>query len=75
MVKRCQWGHCNTDSRYPERLAGGVYFLPIPKPKRQLEKCKRWIKACGKSHEKLNVYTVDGNYSVYVCSKVCSMLI
>ncbi|KAG1654669.1 Maleylacetoacetate isomerase [Nymphon striatum] len=54
MVKRCEWGLCNSDSRYPERLIGGVEFIPFPKPKRNLETCKRWIKACGRPHEQLN---------------------
>ena len=69
MVKRCQWGLCNTDSRYPERIEG-VRFIPFPKPKKNLEKCKRWIKACGRPHEQLNVEMIDGNYHMFVCSKV-----
>ena len=70
MVKRCQWGLCKSDSRYPERLSDGVKFIPFPKPKRNLEKCKRWIRACGRPHTQLNTSTVDGNYNMYVCSKV-----
>ena len=73
MVKRCQWGLCDADSRYPERLTGGVFFVPFPKPKRNLEKCKRWIKACGRPHEQLSVDIVNGNYNLYVCSKVRHM--
>jgi len=28
MVKRCASGICNTDTRFPERLEGGVRFFP-----------------------------------------------
>ncbi|KAH3846034.1 uncharacterized protein LOC127873593 isoform X1 [Dreissena polymorpha] len=69
MVKRCQWGLCNSDSRYPARLVGGIEFIPFPKPKRDYDKCKRWIKACGRPHEQLNVNTVNDNYNMFVCSK------
>lgn len=27
MVKRCAWGTCNTDFRYPERMGNGIYFI------------------------------------------------
>ena len=49
---------------------GGVEFIPFPKPKRNLEKCKRWIKACGRPHDQLNVNVIDGNYHMYVCMKL-----
>lgn len=65
MVKRCQWGLCDSDSRYPERLTGGIVFIPFPKPKRNLDKCKRWIKSCNREHHQLNVEKVDGNYNLY----------
>ncbi|XP_014909247.1 zinc finger protein 554-like isoform X1 [Poecilia latipinna] len=69
MVKRCQWGTCNSDTRYPERLEGGIHFIPFPKPKRSLEKCKRWIKACGRPHNRLNETMINGNYHMFVCTK------
>jgi len=28
MVKRCAWGICNTDTRFPESLEGGIRFFP-----------------------------------------------
>ena len=34
MVKRCCYGLCKTDSRYPERLEG-VTFIPFPKKKHE----------------------------------------
>ncbi|KAH3868928.1 zinc finger protein 423-like isoform X3 [Dreissena polymorpha] len=69
MVKRCAWGRCKSDTRYEERLVGNVIFHPFPKPKRHLDRCLRWIKACGRPHDQLNVGKVDGNYNLYVCSK------
>ena len=30
-VKRCAWGTCNIDSRYPERCTG-IKFIPFVKP-------------------------------------------
>uniref|UniRef100_A0A8W8IEJ9 THAP-type domain-containing protein n=1 Tax=Magallana gigas TaxID=29159 RepID=A0A8W8IEJ9_MAGGI len=54
MVKRCCWGTCNTDNRYPDRLVGGIRFIPFPKPGRQLEKANRWIRLCGRPHNQLN---------------------
>ncbi|XP_061672334.1 uncharacterized protein LOC133498967 [Syngnathoides biaculeatus] len=67
MVKRCSHGLCNSDDRYPERLVGGVQFVPFPKPKRQYEKCLRWIKLCGRPHDQLNPSKINRNR--YVCTK------
>ncbi|CAL8293123.1 unnamed protein product [Arctogadus glacialis] len=68
MVKRCAYGVCKSDSRYPKSLAGGVVFFPFPKPKTQQERCLRWIKQCGRPHSQLNVTKI--NKHAYVCSKV-----
>jgi hypothetical protein len=57
MGKRCQWGLCNTDSRYPERIDGGVHFFPFPRPLVQEERCQWWIKLCGRPHYQLNLHT------------------
>ena len=70
MGKKCAWGLCDSDSRYPERLQGGVKFILFPRPLKNLERCLRWIKSCGRPHEQLNVRRLEGNYNVYVCSKV-----
>ena len=67
MVLRCAWGTCNADERYPERLEGGC-FIRFPTPKRDLEKVKRWIKACGRPHEQLNIARINQHKAV--CSKV-----
>lgn len=72
MVKRCCYGICNSDTRYPERLKDGVSFVPFPKPVSNLEKCKRWIRLCGRPHNQLNV-NIMGHHSkakhFYVCTK------
>ncbi|KAF1392510.1 hypothetical protein PFLUV_G00028760 [Perca fluviatilis] len=67
MVKRCAWGTCNSDTRYPERLGDGVYFLPVPKPHLNPDKCLLWIKLCGRPQQQLNVNKI--NKDVYICSK------
>ncbi|WAR04073.1 hypothetical protein MAR_010631, partial [Mya arenaria] len=52
-------------------LAGGVKFIPFPKPRTKLENCLRWIKACGRPHEQLNTNTINGNYHMFVCTEAC----
>ena len=60
-------GEINADSRYPDWYPG-VKFIPFAKPKRQLEKCLRWIKACGRPHSLLNVEKTHD--WTYICSRV-----
>jgi len=67
MVLRYAWGTCNSDERYPERMQG-YRFISFPKPKMDLEKCKRWIKACGRPHDQLNIHRINKHKAV--CSKV-----
>ncbi|XP_033730606.1 uncharacterized protein LOC117320019 [Pecten maximus] len=72
MVKRCCWGTCNTDSRFPDRLEGGVTFIPFPKPGRSLEKCKEWIRLCGRPQSQLNEEILRERSKakhLFVCSK------
>ena len=50
MVKRCAWGTCKTDSRYPERLIKGgniINFHPFPSEKKFKERRELWIRSCG----------------------------
>ena len=47
MENHCAWGTCNTGTRYPKILEGGVVFVPFPKPKIKLDQCKRWTRFCG----------------------------
>ena len=67
VVKRCSWEKCNSDSRCPDRYPC-VKFIPFVKPKTQLEKCLRWIKACGRPHSQLNVEKTHD--WTYICSRV-----
>ncbi|CAB4043638.1 hypothetical protein AC249_AIPGENE23928, partial [Paramuricea clavata] len=66
MVKRCAWGTCNTDSRYPERLIKDgipVTFHPFPSERKFKKRRESWIRACCRA---------DG----FVCTKdsyVCSL--
>ncbi|KAL7861002.1 hypothetical protein AOLI_G00173510 [Acnodon oligacanthus] len=66
MVKRCCWGTCDSNTKYPERL-DGVFFVPFPKPPKNVEKCKLWIKLCGRPHSLLNISNITRD--TYVCSK------
>ncbi|XP_060604959.1 uncharacterized protein LOC132757648 [Ruditapes philippinarum] len=65
MVRRCAWGTCNADCRYPDKMIW-VRFITFPNPKTQFEKCLRWIKACARPHEQLNVNRINKNK--VVCS-------
>ncbi|KAJ8307965.1 hypothetical protein KUTeg_009012 [Tegillarca granosa] len=67
MVKRCSHETCKTDDRYPDRLPGGVKFVPFPKPKTEYDKCLRWNKLCGRPHDQLNPTKINANR--YVCTK------
>uniref|UniRef100_A0A8C6TVD4 THAP-type domain-containing protein n=1 Tax=Neogobius melanostomus TaxID=47308 RepID=A0A8C6TVD4_9GOBI len=66
MVKRCAYGVCKSDTRYPQSVAG-VKFYPFPKPKTKLQDCLQWIKQCGRPYYQLNVSKI--NKHTYVCSK------
>jgi hypothetical protein len=51
MVKRCAWGTCKSDSRYPERLLRKtegitVKFHRFPSEKKHKERREAWIRAC-----------------------------
>jgi hypothetical protein len=50
MVKRCAWGTCKSDSRYPERLkkdnGTSVSFHSFPSEKKSKERRQIWINAC-----------------------------
>ncbi|KAK3085034.1 hypothetical protein FSP39_023160 [Pinctada imbricata] len=67
MVLRCAWGTCNGDERYPERQGPDGRLILFPKPKTEPEKCLRWIKACGRPHEQLNINKINKHKAV--CSK------
>jgi len=67
-LKRCSWGKCNNDTRYPHRLPPGCRFIPFPKPKTNLEKCMRWIKQCGRPHSQFNVSSIKR--WTFICNQV-----
>ncbi|VDI67900.1 Hypothetical predicted protein [Mytilus galloprovincialis] len=59
-------------SRYPDRLEGGIVFIPFPKPGRSLEKARRWIRLCGRPLEQLNEEIIKERAKakhLFVCSK------
>ena len=48
-TRHCSYGTYNSDSRYSDREhMKGFFRIPFPKPKRNLEKCQRWIRSCGR---------------------------
>jgi len=74
MVKRCSYVTCNSDDRYPERL-GDVQFHPFPKPARNLEKCMKWIRLCGRPLILDRLRNHSTAKHIYVCSKVIISLL
>ena len=65
MVKKCPQGLCRLDSQYPEGQAGGVRFVPFPKPHCNRETCLKQIKAFGRLQEQPNINRVD--YNCHLC--------
>ncbi|XP_077994995.1 uncharacterized protein LOC144448593 [Glandiceps talaboti] len=66
VVKRCAYGECKSDSRYFNRdYMHGVNFVRFPKPKTQLEKCQRWIKACSRG-DNFGIHSIKPY--TYICS-------
>lgn len=71
MVKRCSYGDCKTDERYPERVIN-IKFYPFPKPCRNLQKCLKWLRLCGGPNRQLNMDKLRIHSKakhIYVCSK------
>ncbi|KAH9518948.1 hypothetical protein Btru_008768 [Bulinus truncatus] len=65
-TKHCCYGTCNSDSRYDYRPhMKGVKWYPFPKPKRQLQKCARWVSLCRREGFTIESVTKD----TYICSK------
>lgn len=65
-VKRCVYKTCRSDSRYYHKdYMSGVVFLPFPKPKTNLAKCKKWIEWLDRPD-----YPIERvGYNTYICSK------
>lgn len=79
-TKHCCWGLCNSDSRYPERLPEGTFFISFPKPGKirdnmtqwereramvRTEKARRWQYLCGRADFQ-NVEKITSH--TYICS-------
>ena len=63
-TRHCCYGICNNDSRYSYRDdMKDVFWIPFPKPKRNLEKCQKWVRSCGR--EKFTVERVTR--WTYIC--------
>ena len=55
VTKRCAWGTCKNDTRYPDsmiknRKGDPVTFFHFPGQKRQTERRNRWILACSRAN-------------------------
>ena len=58
MVKRCAWGTCKTDLRYPERLIkdGKVINFPcFPSEKKFKERGELWIRSCSRADSQMTL--------------------
>ena len=66
-TKHCCYGDCKSDSRTLESNSN-IYFIGFgngfPKPKVDLEKCKRWVQNCGRKYFTIDNVTKD----TYICS-------
>ena len=66
-TKHCCYGDCKSDSRTLESNCN-IYFIGFgngfPKPKVDLEKCKRWVQNCGRKYFTIDNVTKD----TYICS-------
>ncbi len=61
----CCYGVCKSDSRYAHREhMKNVFFIRFPKPKTDIEKCKRWAIKCGREGFTSEKVTKD----TYICS-------
>ncbi|XP_070533446.1 uncharacterized protein [Ptychodera flava] len=64
-TKHCCYGNCRSDSRYSHRdEMKDVFFIRFPKAHRNLEKCQRWIYACGRKGFCIESIKKD----TYICS-------
>ncbi|ELU08614.1 hypothetical protein CAPTEDRAFT_191129 [Capitella teleta] len=65
-TKHCCYGLCRSDSRYSDReYMQGVGWIPFPKPRKDLDRCLRWIAACGRAD-----FGVDNiRRWTYICTK------
>ena len=62
-TKHCCWGNCKNDSRYPDKLPSGTYFIRFPKP----GNVKESMTQCEKDRE--NVKTEKAKKCVHACAR------
>ena len=78
-TKHCSSGLCKSDSRYPESMPVGIYFITFAKvgkikdgmteweknkQNEFTEKAKKWVQACGRKGFTIDKITKD----TYICS-------
>ncbi len=69
IIKRCAWGTCNTDSRYPERIGNIIYFITFPESKQNRAKCPQIFNP--NTNEDKNVHSLVVIHSLsynFICS-------
>lgn len=66
VVKHCAWGDCRNDNRYSfKENMQGVDFVKFPSKHTDVDRCKKWVKACGRANFTLDKVTRD----TYICTK------
>lgn len=66
VVKHCAWGDCRSDNRYSfKENMQGVDFVKFPSKHTDVDRCKKWVKACGRANFTLDKVTRD----TYICTK------
>ena len=64
-TKHCWFGVCKSDSRYScKEHMQDVFFIRFPKPHKELDKCKRWARNCGRQGFTFESIKKD----TYICS-------
>ncbi len=59
MEKRCAWGTCNTDSRYPESMGNIIYVIQFPESKQSKNaKCPQVFNPNTNEDKNVNVLVV-----------------
>lgn len=64
----CLYGPCKSrikSLKYKVKGGEGVFFIKFPSSKNDVEKCRKWISACGRD----NLTIENINQSSYICSR------
>lgn len=64
--KRCVYSLC-TNSVSSKDCDKSVRYFPFPRPKKDIDKCKRWVSACGRYDNLLEISKLN-RYTHYLCS-------